>query len=108
LAKASNGENGNKTAVWRKNLSRGHGKNKQFHVWLPEEDFEKVKQFLDKFSAGDSFSEQARQFFHWLGNQTGGIDRTKLVLKLQQTRPAENQTASVPQRSHARLPAPRP
>jgi hypothetical protein len=40
-------------------LSKRHDTNKQSHVWLREEDFEKVKQFLDKFSAGESFSEQA-------------------------------------------------
>lgn len=65
-------------------MSKRHEGNKQFNVWLPEEEFEKVKAFLDKFSAGDSFSEQARNFFHWLVTQTEGIDQTRLAMRLQQ------------------------
>jgi hypothetical protein len=43
-----------------------------------------VQAFLDKFSAGSIFPEQARNCLDWLGKQTEGIDPTKLSLKLQQ------------------------
>jgi deoxyhypusine synthase len=58
-------------------VSRGHGKNKLFNVWLSEDDYRKFEEFLDKFSAGDSFSDRSRSFIHWLGEQTEGIDRAR-------------------------------
>jgi hypothetical protein len=66
-------------------VSRGLGKNKILGVWVSEEDYPKLQEFLDKFSAGDSFSDQLRNFIHWLVSQTEGIDQTKLALKLKET-----------------------
>jgi hypothetical protein len=52
-------------------------------VWISKEDSEKLQQFLDKFSAGDLFLDQLRNLIHWLGEQTEGIDKTKVALKFQ-------------------------
>lgn len=60
-------------------MSRGHVKNKILGVWLSEKDYQKLEQFLDKFSTGDSFSDQLRSFIHSPVNQTEGIDQTRLT-----------------------------
>jgi hypothetical protein len=44
--------------VWRNNVTRSDNRNTKLQVWLSKEDFEKLEQFLDKFSAGDDFSDQ--------------------------------------------------
>jgi hypothetical protein len=53
-------------SVWKNGLGR-HCTNKLFQVWLSKESYEAVQAFLDKFSAGDTFPEQARNFLDWLG-----------------------------------------
>ena len=73
-------------------MSRGLGKNKIFGVWVSEEDYQKLQKFLGKFSAGDSFSDQLRNFIHWLVSQTEGIDQTKLALRLKETEEEQKET----------------
>jgi len=81
-------------------------KNKLFQVWLTNEEMEKVKEFLDKFSAGDSEADQRRHFMQWLGKQTEGIDQRLLDQQIQKkARGKESQRVSLSQRSHARLAA---
>lgn len=43
-------------------MNKQHDQNKMLGVWLSEEDYRKFEEFLDKFSAGDSFSDRARSF----------------------------------------------
>ena len=51
-------------------------------MWVSKEDYESFLSFLDKFSAGKTFPEQARNFIHWLATQTEGIDQRLLDAKL--------------------------
>jgi hypothetical protein len=66
-------------------VTRSDGKNKQLAVWLSKEDYKKLENWLDKFSTGETFSDQMRTFIHWLVSHIEGLDQTKLALKLQQT-----------------------
>jgi type II secretory pathway component PulM len=38
-------------------VTRSDNRNTKLQVWLSKEDFEKLQQFLDKFSAGDLLSD---------------------------------------------------
>jgi hypothetical protein len=46
-------------------LTRGHEGNKQVSFWISQERFIQLEEFLDKFLAGGSFSEQFREFIVW-------------------------------------------
>jgi hypothetical protein len=52
-------------------------------------------------------NEQLRNFLVWLGDQTEGIDQTKLALKLQQIEDEHKARVPLSQRSHGRLAAPK-
>jgi hypothetical protein len=45
-------------------VPRSDNRNTKLQVWLSKEDFEKLEQFLDKFSAGDDFSDQLSALFN--------------------------------------------
>jgi hypothetical protein len=64
-----------------------------FQVWVSEEPYKGFEQFFEKFSAGESFSEQARHFLEWLVTQTEGLDSVKLALKLQKIEDARTRVS---------------
>jgi hypothetical protein len=74
---------------WRNSVSKRHGSNKLFQVWVSEETYKRLQEFLDKFSAGETSADRARNFLDWLSTQTEGIDQRIIDLKLQQTEEAK-------------------
>ena len=47
-------------------MTRSDKEEKILAVRIPIEDYERLEKFLDKFSAGDTFSKQVRELIHWL------------------------------------------
>lgn len=68
--------------------------------------FRKLADFFDKFSSGDSFSDQARTFLLWLADQTEGVDQRLLDQQIQKRQDEKKARVSLLQRSHGRLAVP--
>jgi hypothetical protein len=60
------------------------------HTWVSKEEYDKLKAFLDKFSTGESFSQQLRQLLVWTGNPKIGVDAAVLAQKLQEVEKKRN------------------
>ena len=67
-------------------LKTGHEGNRCVSVWLTSEQYERLEEFLDKFSTGQSFSIQFRDFLVWTINQKEGINAAVIVQRLEEVR----------------------
>jgi hypothetical protein len=64
----------------------GHEGNKMISVWIPAERYDQLEEFLNKFSTGESFADQFRQFIFWILDQKEGIKTSALTLRLEEVR----------------------